>query len=70
MYTLQDENYNIHGIMLSVAELYISEFWFVNINFMSYYFRDFNKFDEKQNLNFKANLPLREMQIPTNISLL
>ena len=56
MYTLQDENYNIHGIKLSVlagmvkfAELYISKFWFVNINFMSYYFSDFNKFDEKQN---------------------
>ena len=27
--------------MVKFAELYISEFWFVNINFMSYYFRDF-----------------------------
>ena len=58
MYTLQDENYNKHGTKLSVlagngqiAELYISEFRFMNINFMSYYFRDFNKFDGKRNLN-------------------
>ena len=37
--------------MVKFAELYISELWLVSINIMSYYFSDFNKFDEKQNLN-------------------
>ena len=76
MCTLQDENYNIHGIKLSVlagnvqiCRIIYQRVLVCEYQFYNYYFRDFNKFDEKRNLN-KANLPFREMQIPTNVLLL
>ena len=54
--TLQDEN--IHNIKFSdlslIGELNISEFWFLNLNYISYRldFRDSEKYNSELNVNY------------------